>query len=73
MNQIAWLDFYGGIWHLVTGDAHEHQERWLDEETALRQLRAEGWEIDGPHGRLRRNSKDNDLQFYGYALTRVLH
>jgi hypothetical protein len=51
MRQYAWLDFYGGRWHLETSNAHDPDRKWMSRETALSDLTAEVWEIDGPHGK----------------------
>jgi hypothetical protein len=51
MRQIAWLDFHGGRWHLVTGNAHDRDRMWTNRNSALLDLTAEGWIIDGPHGK----------------------
>ena len=49
MRQYAWLDFHGGCWHLVTGNIQDPDRIWASRESALSDLKAEGWIIDGPH------------------------
>ncbi len=73
MGQIVWLDFRGGVWHLVTGVAQDRDRTWTDRGAALSDLRAEGWTVDGPHGGLTRSARNANLHLYGYGLTRVLH
>jgi hypothetical protein len=38
MNQLAWLDFYGGKWHLATSVSGNSVRRWADREAALSDL-----------------------------------
>jgi len=73
MPQIAWLDFHGGCWHLVTGNAHNPDRKWSSRDASLSDLTAEGWIIDGPHGKQPTMKHDADRHFYGYALRRTLH
>jgi hypothetical protein len=67
MPQYAWLDFYGGIWHLITDKPKERVRKWVNREAALAELREEGWTIEGPHPKRPRG------RFYGYGLMRTVH
>ncbi len=51
MRQYAWLDFHGGCWHLITGNSHDRDWKWVKREVDLSDLIAEVWIIDGPHGK----------------------
>jgi hypothetical protein len=73
MRQIAWLDFFGGRWHLVTGNAHNDHRKWTSREMALSDLKAEGWVFDGPHGKPPTIKHDPNRHFYGYELRRTVH
>jgi hypothetical protein len=69
----GWLDYVEGIWSLVTNIPNYMAREWTDENIALDELEEEGWIINGPYGKLRWKSENNDLQLYGYALSRTLH
>jgi hypothetical protein len=73
MRQYAWLDFHGGCWHLVTGDACAGNREWIDRDLALSDLTAEGWVIDGPHGKKSTIKHDANWHLYGYGLMRTIH
>jgi hypothetical protein len=73
MRQYAWLDFHGGHWHLITGIVHDHVRRWTNRERGLSDLTAEGWIIDGPHGKRPTIKHDANRHFYEYALKRTVH
>jgi hypothetical protein len=73
MRQYAWLDFHGGCWHLVTSNIRDHDRKWANRDSALSDLAAEGWTIDGPHGKQPKIKHDADRHFYGYALKRTIH
>jgi len=73
MRQLAWLDFHGGLWHLVTSNVHDVDRKWTNRELALADLISEGWIIDGPHGKQPTIKHDADRHFYGYALRRTVH
>ncbi len=73
MRQLAWLDFHGGRWHLVTGNAHDDHRKWNNRESALSDLAAEGWMIDGPHGKRHTMNYNANRHFYGYELRRTIH
>ena len=73
MPQYAWLDFHGGCWHLITGKAHDRDRRWINRNVALSDLTAEGWVIDGPHGKQATMKHDANRHFYGYGLRRSIH
>jgi hypothetical protein len=42
MRQYAWLDFHGGLWHLVSSNAHDPDRKWACRNSALSDLVAEG-------------------------------
>ncbi len=72
MHQNAWLDFYRGKWHLLTGSHTDPVRIWVDKEAALSTLAGEGWEISGPHqnelsGKLGLGDKNQ-----GYVLMRTI-
>jgi hypothetical protein len=73
MPQYAWLDFYGGHWHLVTCNANDHDRKWVDLDSALLDLTAEGWLIDGPHGKPLTIKNYANRHFYGYGLMWTVH
>ena len=73
MRQIAWLDFHGGCWHLVTSGALDHDRKWANRDLALSDLTWEGWTIDEPHGKQPTMSHESNRHFYGYGLRRTVH
>ena len=73
MPQYAGLDFHGGHWHLITGNAHERVRKWTNRDRALSDLTADGWIVDEPHGRKPTMRHDANRHFYGYALKRMVH
>jgi hypothetical protein len=73
MREYAWLDFHGGCWHLVTGNAGDPDRKWANRHSALSDLTAEGWVIDGPNGEEATTRHDANRHFYGYALKRTIH
>jgi hypothetical protein len=73
MFQYAWLDFHGGCWHLVTKNTVDEARNWRDRKSALSELAAEGWTVDGTHGSLSAAEHDPDRHFYGFALKRTIH
>jgi hypothetical protein len=73
MCQYGWLDFHGGHWHLITGDPNGRVRKWTNQERALSYLIAEGWNIDGLHGRKPTMKHGGNRHFYGYALMRTVH
>lgn len=73
MSQNAWLDFHGGCWHLVTSNDGDRDRMWMNRYTALSDMTAEGWIIDGPHGKQPTIRHESDRHFYGYALKRTIH
>ena len=73
MRQYAWLDFHGGCWCLVNGNANDRDRKWKNREMALSDLTAEGWIIDGPHGKQPTIKHDANRHFYGYGLRRTIH
>ena len=73
MRQYGWLDFHGGSWHLVTGNARDPDRKWADRDIALSVLISEGWIIDGPHGEQPTIKHDADRHFNGYGLRRTVH
>jgi hypothetical protein len=42
MCQHAWLDLYGGMWLLLTGNPQEPAQSWVDKDTALADPQEEG-------------------------------
>ncbi len=73
MRQYAWLEFHGGCWHLVTGKTHDHDRKWANRHLALLELTAEGWVVDGLHGKQPTIEHDSNRHFYGYGLKRTVH
>jgi hypothetical protein len=73
VRQYAWLDFHGGCWHLVTSNRNDSDRKWVNRDSAISDLMAEGWIIDGPHGKLPTIKHDADRHFYGYGLMRIIH
>ena len=73
MRQYAWLDFHGGYWHLVTGNNDDPDRKWTNRDLALFDLTAEGWLIDGPHGKQSAMKHDANRHFYGYGLMCTVH
>jgi hypothetical protein len=73
MHEYAWLEFYRGKWHLLTGKQTDPVRIWVDKKVALSALVEEGWEISGPHPKQFPIKKKPRERFYGYALTRVVH
>jgi hypothetical protein len=73
MREIAWLDFNGGYWHLVTSKANDRDCKWVNRDSALSDLTAERWIIDGPHGKQPTIKHDANRHFYGYGLMRTIH
>jgi hypothetical protein len=73
MRQIAWLDFHGGCWRLVTGNANDPDRRWAHRDKAFSDLTAEGRMIDGPHGKQPTMRHVTNRHFYGYGLMRTIH
>ncbi len=73
MRQYAWLDLYGGMWLLLTGKPNEPVRRWADKDSALAELREEGWTITGPPPKRFLIKQDPRQRIYGYGLTRTVH
>jgi hypothetical protein len=73
MRQNAWLDFHGGRWHLVTSNAQDPDQRWVNREAVLSDLTSEGCIIDGPHGKKPTIRHHANRHFYGYELARTVH
>ena len=48
MNELAWLDFYHGQWHLATSDTGSPLRKWMDRKAALSDLTSEGWTTVDP-------------------------
>jgi hypothetical protein len=71
MRQIAWLAFYGGLWHLAT--PHNDHRKWTSREAALPDLKAEGRIFDSPHGKPPTIRHDSNRHFCGYELRRTVH
>jgi hypothetical protein len=47
MNQLAWLDFHRGKWHLATSNEMDLIRRWADKKAALSGLAGEGRTVSG--------------------------
>jgi len=62
MSQIAWLGFHG-----------DADRKWSNRELALSDVVADGWIVDGPHGKQPTIKHDADRHFYGYGLRRTVH
>ncbi len=58
MNQLAWLDFYCGQWHLATSVQGNSVRKWMNREVALSDLTREGWITIESH-----HKKAPDLEF----------
>jgi hypothetical protein len=56
MAQYSWLDFAFGVWDIVTENDHDPVRHWMDKQTALVELREEGWILIGPSPRRYRRS-----------------
>ena len=72
MYRYAWLEFDGGMWHLVKdlfADPGKSTRRWSDRECALTDLMEEGWTVVRPY-----SSKpamgENQGGISGYGLVR---
>jgi len=73
MRQYAWLDFHGGCWHLITGNANDPGRKWAHRDRALSDLEAEGWMVEGPNGKQPTMRHEANRHFYGYGLKRTIH
>jgi hypothetical protein len=73
MHQYAWLDFYRGKWHLVTGKQTDPVWIWIDRQAALDTLVEEGWEVSGPYPKRFPVKTKARERLYGYAATRLVH
>ena len=73
MRQYALLDFHGGCWHLITGNAPGRDRKWTNRHLALSDLISEGWILDGSDGRQPTAKHDANRHFYGYELRRTIH
>ena len=73
MHQNAWLDFYRGKWHLLTGKQGDPVRILVDKEAAISTLAKEGWERSSPHPKRFPIKKKPRERFYGYGLTRMVH
>jgi hypothetical protein len=73
MHQYAWLDFHGIHWRLITGNANDRFRKRTNRDRALSDLTAEGWIVNGPHGRRPTMKHSANRHFYGYALKRTVH
>jgi hypothetical protein len=67
MLQYAWLELNRGMWCLFTDKLKEPVRKWVNCETALAELREEGWTITGPYPKKPRQ------RFYGYGLMRTVY
>jgi hypothetical protein len=57
----------------MTSNILDPDRRWADRDSALSDLAAEGWIIDGPHGKQPPIKHAADRHFYGYGLRRTVH
>jgi hypothetical protein len=73
MRQYAWLDFYRGKWHLLTGEHTDPVRIWVEKQAALSALAEEGCEISGPYPKRFPIKKKPRERFYGYGSMRVVH
>jgi hypothetical protein len=73
MRQFAWLDFHGGCWHLIAGNAHDRDRKWTNRHLALSDLTAEGWVIDESQGKQPTTRHNANRHLYGYGLRRTIH
>ncbi len=72
MCRYAWLEFDGGMWHLVKdlcADPGESTRRWSDRECALTDLIEEGWTVVRPYS-ARLPMGENKDGITGYGLVR---
>jgi hypothetical protein len=58
---------------LVIGNANDPDRKWVNRHLALSDLIAEGWVIDGSHGKQPTMKHDASRHFYGYGLIRTVH
>ena len=73
IRQLAWLDFYRGRWHLITGNLRDPIRRWAEIDSALSDLADEGWNISGPYPKKPGASVKSWGLFQGYALEMIVH
>jgi hypothetical protein len=73
MRQYAWLDYHGGCWHLVIGNANDRDRKWTNRDRDLSYLTWKGWIINGPHGKQPAMKHNANRHFYGYGLIRTVH
>ena len=73
MRQCAWLDFYRGKWHLLTGKQSDPVRIWVDKQVALPALAEEGWAIFEPYPKRFLVKAKPRERFYGYGLMRTVH
>ena len=72
MQTYAWLEFYRGMWHLLThllADPENATRSWTDGQEALQELAAEGWILMLPYPRVS-HAEDTGANTTGYGLTR---
>ena len=73
MNEQGAVLFFNedeGVWELVTMDADDPSGVWEVEADALRDLEADGWEIEGPFRMCPKVAGLPKVWFVGYGLTR---
>jgi hypothetical protein len=58
------------VWELVTGNAEDPDVCWKIEANALRDLAADGWEIEGPFRTCPKVAGLLKVWFVGYGLRR---
>jgi hypothetical protein len=67
---VLFLNEDEGVWELVTMDADEPHMSWKVEANALRDLAADGWEIEGPFRMCPKVAGLPKVWFVGYGLRR---
>ena len=60
------------VWELATTDADDPVMAWDVEADALRDLAADGWEIEGPFRMCPKVAGLPKVRFLGYGLTRKI-
>jgi len=60
-------------WELITADAEVPNLIWENEADALKDLAADGWEIEGPFQMSPKSASLPQVSFVGYGLKRNVH
>jgi hypothetical protein len=72
MYRYAWLEFDGGLWHLVEdlcASPGKSTRRWSDRESALAELMGEGWSVVRPYAS-KHAMGEISTEVTGYGLVR---